>query len=371
MNKRKLIISLAGLVVLGLAFGGAALLNNKGPEEPLAEIEKPAVVVRTVKVQNGTQQATIKITGRVIAAEQVDLYAEVTGVASYGTRPFKTGNAFRKGEVLLRLDSRELSSALASARSQFMATLARTLPDLKLDYPGAYPAWKQYLLDLQKTSSTAALPEVDNEQMKLFLTGRNIYSSWYSIREMETRLSKFTLRAPFDGTLTDARVNQGALVRVGQSLGQFNRSNSYELEASVPPAHLKYLKVGETFGFRQVNGEDRYFGDVVRINERVDPTTQTVRVYFDLAGATLRSGLYLEGEIEAEEVADAMRLPIQALVENTAVYIVEEGKARRFDVQVVSMEADTFIAKGLPDGAVVITDKKNGAFEGSKVITES
>ncbi len=368
MNKRKLIISLIGVGILVMSFVISSNLSSPKPESTQEKDKEVATVVRTAKVSVGEVNASIQVTGRVIAAERVDLFAEVNGISSYGSKPFKAGTSFKKGDVLLRIDSREFSSSLSSTKSQFMSTLAQVLPDLKLDYPDVYPTWKDYMIKLDVSKSLPILPEVKSEQLKLFLTGRNIYSSYYGIKEAETRLSKYVIRAPFTGSLTDASINQGTLVRSGQKLGEFIKSGLFELEGSVPYDQLNYLKKGMQIGFTDINTDNVYTGKLVRINEKVDPNTQLVKVYFQLNDTNLKSGLYLRGDVSTSLVQEAVKLPIQSLVENQFVFLVVNGKASKQPIKVISQDASVFIATGVPEGAEVIIDKKNSAFEGSTVI---
>ena len=121
MNKRKIIISVLGL---GLLLGGfmlAGVFASAGDQPAKTTTAAPAAtIVRTQLVQNSELNASIQVTGRVIPAERVDIYAEVNALSRYGHKPFKTGTTFTKGEVLLNLDSRELQSALSASKSQFM-----------------------------------------------------------------------------------------------------------------------------------------------------------------------------------------------------------------------------------------------------------
>lgn len=369
MNKRKIIISALGIGLLVGGFMLAGVFASAGDEQAAPVAAKPAAaIVRTQQVQNGELKSSINITGRVIPAERVDLYAEVNALSRYGQKPFKAGTSFKKGEVLLRLDGRELQSSMASIKSQFMSSLAQVLPDLKLDYPAVYDRWKEYLLQMEVNEQLAALPEVADEQLRLFLTGRNVYASYYSIRELETRLSKYRIVAPFTGTLTESNINDGALVRTGQKLGELIKTGQYELEGSVMFDQLSSMKLGQQINFREVNSGKRYSGTLTRINEKVDPATQLVKVYFAMDDSQLKSGLYLEGAIAAYTIPNAVKLPIQALVEEGAVFIMQEGTAVKQAVMVQSQGADYFIVSGLADGTKVIIDKKNSSFEGSAVI---
>ena len=369
MNKRKLIISLIGVIILvgGIALSGilAGSGGQKGTNSPPADIGIP---VRIKTVNNGPVEANISITGRVIAAEKIDLFAEVSGIATYGARPFKSGTKFNKGDVLLKIDDSEFKRALASSKSQFMSTIAQVLPDLKLDYPDYYAAWRDYLVNFDVDGRIGKLPEARDEQLKLFLTGRNIYSTYYSILESETRLGKYLIRAPFNGSLTESSVNQGALVRTGQQLGEFIKSGQFELEASIAQDHLIYLENVGTITLSEVNSTKTYDAKLVRINDKIDPGSQLVKTYFRLNSPNLRSGLYLEGKIGAATIKNAVELPIQAIVDEDHVFAVENSKAVKLPVSIMEQSTDRVVIAGLKNGAKVIIDKKNSAFEGSVVI---
>ncbi len=367
MKNRKLIIGLLGVLALVAAVFIAVKLANTPQEPPQEEATSDKVVVHTMAIENGEQEALVPITGRVVAADQLDIYAEVSGVSSYGARPFKAGNRFSKGEVLIRINSVEFSRSLASAKSQFMSLIATVLPDLKIDFSEDYPAWRDYLKNMNVNASLAPLPEVDDEQLKFFLTGRNIYSTYYNLLESEARLDKYVIRAPFDGTLTESFINQASLVRTGQQLGEFIREGNYELEASVTFDRLAGMDIGDEITFSEVSGTAQYTGKLIRINEKVDAESQLIKIYFSLADPELKSGIYLEGNLSVAKFPSAARLPVSALVDNSFVYTIRDGKAVKTPVEVLSKGSNSFIAGGLENGASVITDKKTGAFEGTSV----
>lgn len=367
MKQRKIIIGAIGFVVLAGAIFLSQKLANTPQEAPEGVEESNQVVVHTKAVVNGNVASTIPVTGRVIAADQLDLFAEVSGISTYGARPFKAGNSFRKGEILLQIDAREFTRSLASAKSQFQSLIATVLPDLKIDFTDDYDAWVNYLKDMDVNKRLAELPEVSNEQLKFFLTGRNVYSTFYSIREAEARLDKYIIRAPFNGTVTESFINQSALVRTGQALGEFIRDGKYELEASMSFDQAANLNKGDVVSFKEVSGSSTFEGSVLRINEKVDPGTQLVKVYFRMANPNLKSGMYLEGALPSGKFENAVELPIEALVDNEFVFLIQEGKAIKTPVTILNKTSKQVVVAGLTDNQQVITDKKNSAFEGTLV----
>lgn len=371
MNLRKIIITVAGLLILAASIYGFGLLKATKPVKTGGGAQTNAVTVRAVEVVNKPQEGKIPLTGRVVAAEQIELYAEVSGQAAFGATPFKAGNRFRKGELMLSLDKSEIQRSLAASKTQLVSLIVKSLADIKMDYPKEFPAWRSYAESLDAEAPLPDLPEVGNDALRFYLTGRNVYTTFYNIRQSEARLEKYDIRAPFTGTLTEARVFEGALVRVGQPLGEFMQTEVFELEASVNYSYLKYLEKGMEIRFSDVNHEQSYAARLSRINDKVDPATQLVKLYFTLRDAKLKSGLYLQTELVTHTYEQAAEIPVTAVLdEDTAsfIYVIQSEKAQKQPVVVLERGATHALVTGLKDGQRVIIDRKNSAFEGSSVI---
>jgi multidrug efflux pump subunit AcrA (membrane-fusion protein) len=366
MNKRKLIISLAGFGILAVSFLLAGQLKREAPDRSIAP-GSIATAVASMNIAPGEVLRFVKITGRLFPQSSVSLYAEVGGVAEFGPKPFKPGLRFSKGELLLKINAEEMESSLASARSAYQSQLAGVIPDLKIDFADEADAWTSYLENLRIDQMLPALPQVKDQKLNLFLSGRNIYTGFYNIKEAETRLAKHVLRAPFNGSLTVAQLDASALVRTGQALGEFISTGYYELEAGVSYQDIGALSIGSSFEMRDVNTGHSYTARVVRINDAVDPLTQQVKVYAEVISENARSGIYLEGEVAAQTFAEAVEIPAQALVDERAVFVVRDSTATLVPVEALYKTAEKAIVSGISQKEMLITSKHNEAFAGSKV----
>ena len=217
---RKIILSILGLLlIVGAIFGTRKIIDSKTRPKP-----RPARVIKTVfvdTVQNTTIPIQIVANGNLIAKRRLELYAEVQGIFKGGTRLFKTGQQYQKGQALIRIDASEYYASVQSAKSNLYNLVTSIMPDLRLDYPGFYDKWQQYLTNFDMNKVTPKLPEVTSEKEKYFITGRNIYTTYYNVKNLEQRLAKYTITAPFDGVLTEALVTEGTLIRQGQKLGEY------------------------------------------------------------------------------------------------------------------------------------------------------
>jgi multidrug efflux pump subunit AcrA (membrane-fusion protein) len=323
-----------------------------------------------MKVENTKQDGKIPLTGRVIAAEQVDIFAELGGTATFGGTPFKAGHSFRKGELMLSIDKSEIKRTLAASKSGLVSLIVKSLADIKLDYPEAFDAWKAYAADLDINKPLPKLPAITNEKLRFYLTGKNLYTTYYNILQSEERLRKYDIRAPFNGTLTEANLFEGTLVRVGQPLGEFMRTDYFELEASTNYRNLQFLQKGQEITFYDVNHATPHPAKLIRINEKVDPATQLVKLYFTMKSEGLKSGLYMEADLVTNRFEEAALIPASAVLEEAEkvfVYSIKSGKARKTRVELLDRGAEQVLVKGLASGMVIVIDKKNSAFEGSAV----
>ena len=229
---RKIITILLGIVVIvGSIYLAGVIVDSKENRRP-----QPKKVVKTVfvdTVQNGTVAIKVPANGSLVAKNRIELYAEVQGVFKKGSHPFKTGQEYRSGQTLIKIDATEYYANVQSAKSELYNLVTSIMPDLQLDYPAHFSKWQNYLANFDLEKTTPKLPEITTEKEKFFITGRGIYTSYYNVKNLEQRLGKYTIRAPFTGILTEALVTEGTLVRVGQKLGEFIQTGTYELEVAV------------------------------------------------------------------------------------------------------------------------------------------
>ena len=275
-----------------IAFMGAkSLMDSRNSPKP--KEQKVVTAVFTETVQNKLTPITISSSGNLVAKNKVELYSEVQGIFDRSGKPFKAGTYYRKGATLLKLNSDEYFATIQAQKSSLYNQLVLFLPDLRLDYPDAFPKWEAYVQAFSMNELLQPLPQPATEKEKLFVSGRNIFTAWYNVKNMEERLSKYIITAPFSGILTDALVNPGTLIRPGQKLGEFIDPGVYELEISVNAGFMELLKVGKAVTLYNLDHTKSWTGKVARINGRVHQSTQTVQVYIQVSGQGLKAGMYL------------------------------------------------------------------------------
>ena len=364
---RKIIISvLAGILIIGGSILAANYIaDSKKNKRPTSKKVVKTVFVDTVK--NTTVPIIVPANGNLIAKNRVELYAEVQGVFRTGNTFFKTGQNYKRGQTLIKIDASEYYASVQSAKSNLYNLLTSILPDLRLDYPEFSTKWEEYLANFDIEKTTPELPKVSSDKEKYFITGRGIFSSYYNVKNLEQRLSKYIIRAPFSGILTEALVTEGTLVRAGQKLGEFINTDSYELEVAISKTYADFLKVGEQVSLSSLNQEKKYIGKVVRVNGRVDQATQTVTAFIEVKGKDLKEGEYLEANLNAKNEENAIEINRSLLLEDNKIYVVRDSILDVIDVSPVYFSDKKVVLKNVPNGETIIAKPVAGAYIGMLV----
>jgi multidrug efflux pump subunit AcrA (membrane-fusion protein) len=360
---RKVII---GLLALGIIAVGVMVKNNLAESKTRARPvpQKKVAAVYVMPVQNGSTPINISTNGNLEAKKRVELYAEVQGVFEGSARTFKEGVRYRGGETLIRINDDEHIATLRAQKSNLYNQLILLLPDLRLDYSDVFPKWQAYIDNFDMEKNVQPLPEFDSEQEKLYVLGKGIQTAYFNIKNLEERSIKYRIRAPFSGILTEALVEKGTLVRVGQKLGEFIDPRTYELEVAINNSYASLMQVGKTVRLHDVERTRSWQGKVTRVNSRVDPSTQTIAAYIQVSGDGLREGMYLEADVTAKEEENTFEVDRKLLVNNSKLYVLRDSTLELVDVQPVYFKENSVVVKGLRDGTPLVAKPVPGAYEG-------
>lgn len=175
-------------------------------------------------------------------------------------------------------------------------------------------------------------------------------------REVQARLGYTIIPAPFDGIVTARNVHTGHFVQpptggVGQPLFVVARLDTVRVFVDVPEASAAKAVAGAKAVVRvPALGNAEIPATIARTAGVVDPNTRMLRAEIDLPNEkrTLQPGLYAFVRIEAE-AADAMLLPagcVLAADETHYIYLLEDGKAMKYRVQVGRTEGTSMQVLG-------------------------
>jgi len=363
---RKILSILLGVLLLaGAVFFAKYLIDNK--KKPKPKFDKIVKTVFVEEVENKTIPIIITTSGNLTAKYKIELYAEVQGVLKSSSKDFKAGTTYNKGERIIRINSDEFYANLQSQKSNFYNSITAIMPDIRLDYPKEFQKWQAYLNSYDINKTTPKLPVINSNKEKYFISGRGINTAYYNVKNLEVKLGKYSLRAPYYGVLTEALVTPGSLVRAGQKLGEFIDPSVYEMEVSVNAEFADLLKKGNVVALHNLEKTKEYSGTVIRINGKVDATSQTIKAYIQVAHKDLREGTYLEADLTARSENDAIEISRKLLVDNKQLYIVRDSILDLIEVEPVYFSAETAVIKGIEKGTLILSKPTPGAYQGMQV----
>jgi len=140
---------------------------------------------------------------------------------------------------------------------------------------------------------------------------------------------------------------------------------------------IPLVKIGQKAELRAEAYPDQIFeGAVTRIVQALNRATRTMTVEIDLPNRDrrLKGGMFARVEVLVGTHPQALQIPIDAvsrLEEAQYVYIVQEGKARRVDIEIGARQGNYIeITKGLIGNEAVIVSGKDLIHDGTPVQTQ-
>ncbi|MCL3779276.1 HlyD family efflux transporter periplasmic adaptor subunit [Prolixibacteraceae bacterium JC049] len=351
--KQKMLYGAVGVLIIVAAFMvSGALINSKAAPKK-DDKQHRAIYVKASKAVEKEISADMHYRGRVTAFDNVALASEVSGKILKGDVRFKEGERFKKGDVIVKIYSEDVKASLKSGKSNLLQTLSKILPDLKVDFPEEFNKWKTFFNAVDPENDLPLLPSIKTEKEKVFLASNNVLSTYYSLQQQEINLKRYTIRAPFNGSFMSVNKEIGAVASPGGELAKIARSDKLEVVVPVFPSDLKWIKTRDKVEF---NGDNQAV--ISRIAGFVDENTQSVNVYLTYNAnntSTILQGQYVDVAFKGGEIK-GLEIPREALIDNNAVYALDNGKLQKQKVEIIRQLNDSYIVSGVDEGKMIVME---------------
>ena len=206
-----------------------------------------------------------------------------------------------------------------------------------------------------------------DDKVRLFVSGRGIISSYYSLQNLEKTLTFYRIKAPFNGVLVQANITEGSLIRPGQVLGEFIAPGDYELMVALPKSYISNISKGAEVKVKSIDTNQSFTGKVSRINAKVNSQTQSVEVYIRIKDKNLKEGMYMEAQIEAMEFNNVFALDRGLINGSKELFAVRENKLISLKINPIHYTETQAIVEGLVDGEEIISQPIIGAYNGMEI----
>ena len=355
MKRLKYVIII--IVLLGGAWILASLLSSQNKDDLRKPVVKKEAKESVIKVKNELQFSVLNTSGRMYAFNKVEVFAEVSGVLEESSKRFKAGRRYKKGDVMININSDVYLNSLLAKKSNLLSQLSFLLADAKVDFPDSYQKWQSYLDNFDLIKPLQPLPEDLSSRETMYLASHNILSLFYEIKSMQANYEKYSIEAPFHGVVTQSNINPGTLVRNGQKLGEFINTYLYEMAVPVKAADLRKISIGKVVELNTVDNDKIYKGKIARVNFIVDQQTQSVQVYIQSTDKGILDGMFFNVAIKVQSDKKLARIPLQAIHNGSQVKVKTEENIELVDVTIVEKTATDYLVEGLEEGSLVVIDK--------------
>lgn len=342
------VVLIALAITVALSGGGEA-----GPAQREPDTRVP--VDLTVPVQS-SHQIRIEATGTVEAKAFVTLTPQVGGQVVEVSEAVRAGGRFEAGEVLFSIDQRDYQVAVQRADAA-VADARSALAQIEAEAAIAREEWSTTFPGRQITPLAAREPQLEAARSRLM-------SSRADLRQARINLDRTTLSFPFEGRITESRIERGQVVAAGQSYGQVYSIGELELVVPVPPEDAARLEGAQGRPVSIVfEGGQTMNGRVLREGARLDPRSRLIALYVTPEdAAALRPGLFADVTIEGPEIERTYAVPEAALAGLNSVHVVRDGRIEQVDVDVVDrVEGRVHLAPFDHGQGVIVTPLPEGA----------
>jgi len=324
---RTIKISAAAFVaVLLMAFLVVHFLRSSDSRElakasKVATSVKPQVDVITVSAATPTRSLTLP--GEAAAWYESTIYARVNG---YVAKWFADiGDHVRQGQTLALIETPELDADLNASRAELTAAeaqvkvrkaeaeFAQTTNERWRDSPKGVVSEQER--EAKKADYDSAIAKLNAANAEVVLVQARV--------ERFTALARFKqVTAPYDGTITERRIDIGNLVTAGSTTGntplyRMNQDDPIRVFVDVPQsASGELMKGGGPVEVKASNLPDRVFGGkIARTAKAINPQARTLRVEVDIPNPDrlLVPGMYVNVSFQLQS-DNLVQVPAAALV---------------------------------------------------------
>jgi RND family efflux transporter MFP subunit len=388
-----------------------------------AATEVPTVSIVRAKTSGSTSE--LELPGNTEAINVAHIYGRATGYIR--ERRADIGTHVRSGQVLAVIESPEIDAQLSQARAnleQARASVIQARANLEQAQAGVLQARAGVVQaeanqDLAATTNTrwtrlvsrGVLPKQAGDERRSAFAAREaetqaavanqttaeatvssrqadvlaalaaVDAQAANVRRLE-RLQAFEqVVAPFDGVVTERKVERGDLVTADaggeRNLFSVAQGNILRIQVNVPQTYSVDLKTGQLaeVSLRERPGQT-YEGRIARTAEALDPSSRTLlsEVQLENKNGELLPGMYAQVKFTLSRSRATTIIPGNAVVANAqgtrVVTVSPEGKVHFVTVELGrDLGGEVEVLSGLSGSEQVVTNPADTLTEGQAVQT--
>ncbi|MDX1617657.1 MAG: efflux RND transporter periplasmic adaptor subunit [Balneolaceae bacterium] len=279
--------------------------------------------VEAVQARYGSLPLKERISGTVIAKNQVALYPEISGRIAEVL--VNNGDPVERGEPLIRIEDQQFQEQVQQAKAGFRINNARLkqanarLRELEAQYKRTKTLAEKNLsseLELETLEARMESARADVE-----LAQAQLEQSESNLQEQQEILSKTIVRAPVSGSVGQRNAEIGMQVGPNSRLFTIGNLGSLRVEVILTESMLNNVAVGQSAEILASGENSRpqvLRAELSRISPFLNPVARSTEAEIDISNSEglLRPGMFVPVDILYGESRQATLLPTSALYTN-------------------------------------------------------
>lgn len=387
-TSRRIQIFAAGIVI-ALAVGFFIVYH--GRQQAAADLAQdtkeqtalpPPVVVAVA--ERAPASVSLTLPGNTAAWYESTIYARVSGYV--GQWFVDIGDHVKKDQVLAAIETPDLDAELAAAQAKLKSAEA----DVKVREAQAGFAKTTY--ERWRNSPTGVVSEQERDAKKadfgsataqLNAALANVNADQGNIDRLEAMTQFKKVRAPYDGTIIERRIDIGNLVTAGSTsnttlLYRMSQDNPMRVYVDAPQSVAADMVVGLPATMTANDLPHKGFkGKIARTSNAINPQARTLRVEVDVPNPpdVLVPGMYVDVTFELR-ARGAVQVPASAMIYRSRgpqVAVVDADNRVMFrDVAIARDDGNVLeLSSGVAAGDRIVLNISNAIANGAKVtVTE-
>ncbi|HKB13751.1 MAG TPA: efflux RND transporter periplasmic adaptor subunit [Vicinamibacterales bacterium] len=324
------------------------------------------IAIETASVERISVQREVDLAGTLLSPDQARVSSEVAGIVT--DVPVQLGTEVRAGNLLVRLEPRELQLAADRAEGQLRQIEAQ----LGIDHSQAkrppsdeqIASVRQALANRDDARNTfkraqqlhdrglMSQVDYDTADTRLKIAEANYQAAVDNVQALKAtlqdrraawelaqkKLADAAIKAPVSGAVAERLVQPGEFIRENTPVATIVQVNPLKLKTAIQEKYAAMIRPGQAVAFVVEAFPGRTFaGKVAYVSPAVDQTTRTfaVEALVDNADRVLKPGFFAKGVVQTHRDENVMAVPeeaISTLAGVSTVYVIEKNRARQQQV---------------------------------------
>src|SRR6266851_168556 len=282
-------------------FMAACIACSSSPTAPgvtVATAEAATTAPSAMKTSTPVKATEFLASGPIVVEDQVDVAAQRDGMV---TRVLaEPGTPVKKGQLLAKLDDRQIFADLEGARAKTRSTeddLKNWEAEAKVldsDYARAEKMWEAQIIPQEQLDHAKYKAESDQWDVKR--VSELLTNAKQSQQSLELELEKTQITAPFNGIVARRYVRVGQTVARNDRLFWVTAIAPLQIRVTLPEKFLGHIRSGTMIAVTpadDLTSDRHYWAKVIQVSPVVDPSSDTIEILAELSGDTsgLRPGM--------------------------------------------------------------------------------